>query len=226
MNFDLARLEDPALARKHRMELRAMQLGEESDEASSSKRQRLDDDDEDSYEEEGSTFGERKPSVRGIKKQARYIPGVPMNKEELATWRKEARRVRNRESAAESRRKTRDRIDELESQVQGLQSKYAVAVNRIMELETTAASSGSDHHDSFTPDHMRQDLMNSRSVVSATPSPELSSEGGMPLPPIGESFYLDGDFQSSSHQEYVSQKHQHIMNMIPRPTAAWSAITL
>jgi bZIP transcription factor len=59
--------------------------------------------------------------IRGVKKQARYEPEVPMPKSDLAKWRKEARRVRNRESAAASRHKTRLRIEELEGQVAQLQ---------------------------------------------------------------------------------------------------------
>lgn len=75
-------------------------------------------------------------AIKGIKKQARYEPVIPMSKTELSKWRKEARRVRNRESAAASRRKTRDRIDELESQVKELEAKYGAALKRIAELET------------------------------------------------------------------------------------------
>merc|ERR1712032_811659 len=47
----------------------------------------------------------KKPHLTGIKKLSRYDPGVSMTKEELKAWRKEARRVRNRESAAASRKK-------------------------------------------------------------------------------------------------------------------------
>lgn len=56
--------------------------------------------------------------------QARYDPDVPMTKEETARWRREARRVRNRESAAASRAKTRDRIAELEEEVNCWKTKY------------------------------------------------------------------------------------------------------
>lgn len=73
--------------------------------------------------------------IRGIKKQSRYEPGIRMSKEELARWRKEARRVRNRESAAASRQKTRARIEELEEQVNELQDKYDNALRQIAELE-------------------------------------------------------------------------------------------
>ena len=58
-----------------------------------------------------------------------------MSKNELAAWRKEARRVRNRESAAASRQKTRQRIEELEAQVGALQGRYDAEVQRIQELE-------------------------------------------------------------------------------------------
>jgi len=105
-----------------------------------------DEDDDESYqpeyqdsEEEQALPGKKRKTplsqIRGIKKQARYEPEVPMGKEDLAAWRKEARRVRNRESAAASRQKTRSRIEELEGQVDVLQSKYDAALQRIAELE-------------------------------------------------------------------------------------------
>lgn len=222
--------DDRAVARKRRMKQRAIQRAEEGDDASTSKRQRHDDygdDESESYEDR------TKPSIRGIKQQARYIPGVPMTKEELAAWRKEARRVRNRESAADSRKKTRDRIGELEAEVERYQTKYAAAVKRIVELEAAAATSSLYYHDSFTPDHIRQDLIeNSQSLSlispssSVVPSPELSpdelSPEAMPIS-LCESFSSDGG--ESSHHEQVYQKYQHIMNMISRPTAACVRIT-
>jgi hypothetical protein len=224
MSTDQVNSNDPALARKRRIKQRAIQRAEEGDDASS-KRQRHDDyGDEESESYEDPT----KPSIRGIKQQARYIPGVPMTKEELAAWRKEARRVRNRESAADSRKKTRDRIGELEAEVERYQTKYSAAVKRIVELEAAKGASSSHQHDSFTPDHMRQDLIEysqSLSLISPSPSvvpsPELSPEA-MPIS-LCESFSLDGG--ESSHHEQVSQKYQHIMNMISRPTAACVRIT-
>merc|ERR1712070_496249 len=105
-----------------------------------------------------------------------------MTKEELTVWRKEARRVRNRESAAASRNKTRDRISELEGKVHSLQSKYASALERIIELEA-----GNTHF--VTPDNIRQDLIKSASewrsskalsssaCVSPTLSPQTTTAG-------------------------------------------------
>jgi bZIP transcription factor len=49
--------------------------------------------------------------------QVKYNPDIPMSKEQLAAWRREARRVRNRESAAASRQRIRNRISELEDEV-------------------------------------------------------------------------------------------------------------
>jgi bZIP transcription factor len=49
--------------------------------------------------------------------QVKYNPDIPMSKEQLAAWRREARRVRNRESAAASRQRIRSRISELEDEV-------------------------------------------------------------------------------------------------------------
>ena len=63
-----------------------------------------------------------------------------MDKEQLAAWRREARRVRNRESAAASRQRIRDRISELETEVGQWKTKYAQAMERLQELEQLAAS--------------------------------------------------------------------------------------
>lgn len=71
------------------------------------------------------------------KTQIQYDPGVPMSKEQLAAWRREARRVRNRESAAASRQKIRDRIDELEGEVEQWKAKFNEAMNMINRLEQT-----------------------------------------------------------------------------------------
>ncbi|KAL3923877.1 MAG: hypothetical protein SGILL_001387 [Bacillariaceae sp.] len=74
------------------------------------------------------------------KTQIRYDPEVPMNKEQLAAWRREARRVRNRESAAASRQRIRSRISELEDEVGQWKSKYSEAVQRLEALEAAMAT--------------------------------------------------------------------------------------
>lgn len=62
----------------------------------------------------------KKVSPLADKPQNYYAPKstANMTKEELSAWRKEQRRERNRQSAAESRNKTRARIEELEGEVQ------------------------------------------------------------------------------------------------------------
>jgi hypothetical protein len=72
------------------------------------------------------------------KTQIRYDPDVPMNKDQLAAWRREARRVRNRESAAASRQRIRDRITELEAEVDEWKARYAQAVDRLEHLQHIA----------------------------------------------------------------------------------------
>lgn len=69
------------------------------------------------------------------KTQIRYDPDVPMSKDQLAAWRREARRVRNRESAAASRQRIRNRISELEDEVGEWKTKYTQAIQRLEALE-------------------------------------------------------------------------------------------
>jgi alkylated DNA nucleotide flippase Atl1 len=134
--------ETSAEARKRR--IAARRSGGAPDTEAAPKRRRVDTMDDDS----SSDCDESEPppdkvlsfaslaSIKGIKKQARYVPEVPMTKEQVKAWRREARRIRNRESAAECRRRTRDRIAELEEQLSELESKYQAAQERIAQLET------------------------------------------------------------------------------------------
>lgn len=58
-------------------------------------------------------------------KQPNYEPpeGHTMSKDELSSWRKNQRRLRNRQSAAASRQKQKDRIEELEAEVESLKTR-------------------------------------------------------------------------------------------------------
>lgn len=67
--------------------------------------------------------------------QIQYNPDIPMTKEQLTSWRREMRRVRNRESAAASRRKVRDKIEELEDEVSKWKTLYEDVVSRLGEAE-------------------------------------------------------------------------------------------
>jgi len=99
--------------------------------------------DGDDSESEGSMQPNGKK--RRVKKtQIRYDPDVPMSKEQLAAWRREARRVRNRESAAASRQRIRSRITELETEVDEYKSKYHAALDRLKELEEMAKNNATN----------------------------------------------------------------------------------
>ncbi|GFH59276.1 hypothetical protein CTEN210_15752 [Chaetoceros tenuissimus] len=74
-------------------------------------------------------------TAKGKRPQMRYEPDVPMTKEEAAVWRREQRRKRNRESAAASRQRQRDRITELEKEVDDWKIKFQNAINRLQDLE-------------------------------------------------------------------------------------------
>ena len=74
----------------------------------------------------------------------KYEPADPsLTEEQAAEWRKEQRKARNRASAAQSRHKTKARIDALEGEVSELKRMYAAAVARIAELEGGSGTSGS-----------------------------------------------------------------------------------
>jgi hypothetical protein len=63
-----------------------------------------------------------------------------MSKEQLAAWRREARRVRNRESAAASRQRIQNRISELEDEVGQWKTRYAQAMDRVQGIEQAIAA--------------------------------------------------------------------------------------
>jgi len=74
------------------------------------------------------------------KMQKKYVPDRPMGTEEVKAWRKEARRVRNRQSAAASRDKIRNRIVVLESECQSWRTKYEEVMERIRIIESAKQS--------------------------------------------------------------------------------------
>jgi len=202
--------------------------------------------DEQEHQDEQQVHHGNLASIRGIKKKARYDPGVPMTKAELREWRKEARRVRNRESAAASRKKTRSRIGELETDLSSMRDKYEAAMQRIAELESTIreiqhnADKNKNNGDVTSPPS---------AVISVTSNPTTASNttpvvGGVlsssALNPFtslssvsscsGNSSDEEGELyhcgsgcsgSSSSHEEKVSN-FQHIITnnyVIGRPNA-------
>jgi bZIP transcription factor len=221
--------DDPTLvARKRRMFARSSKGGRD-DEGSDppNKRRKFfpGDDDEDqqpcealSSPSSSSTLADLS-ALPGVKKQSRYEPELPdeqlaqLSKEELSEWRKRARKVRNRESAAASRLKTRERINELESEVEGLKKKYQEALARIKALTSQSKIVGAAAE---TPQ-----------IVSppASVSPELSSVArSPPVSPRHESWALNGEHELYSQDFVVDPMDHHYHHLqhviaISRPTA-------
>mmetsp|Transcript_13928 Transcript_13928/g.19511 ORF Transcript_13928/g.19511 Transcript_13928/m.19511 type:complete len:237 (+) Transcript_13928:3-713(+) len=210
---------DKALARKRRIELRQQQrkahgTSSEEDRTEGSKKRKRPEDDcistDDSSLLPDETSSKSKPSLTGIKRQARYEPGVPMTKKELTAWRKEARRVRNRLSAAESRKKTRSRIEELEDAMGALQKKYSAAMERILELEKINTDLKNSHQLSTL-------VSGDDAVVSPPESPLHVLETSQTLP---SPFMLSNSPEGNSCQmDIIKNQRQHIIEMISRPQA-------
>jgi hypothetical protein len=78
-----------------------------------------------------SASAQQQAAADAKKAQIQYNPDIPMTKEQLTAWRREMRRVRNRESAAASRRKVRDRIEELEEEVNMWKMRYGEVMERL-----------------------------------------------------------------------------------------------
>lgn len=192
-------IEISSIARKRRIESRNLQrCGTDEDSKSSIKRFRYD---SASSLSDADDLSHANHTLRGIKKHARYVPGVPMTKAELSAWRKEARRVRNRESAAASRMKTRSRIEELEGEVDRLQAKYLQALHRIADLENNVC-------DSFTPDTLRQDMIKLGHLVSLSSSEQQRAASvtvSPPQSPRSEPFFIPEDLDQPQLMDMFSR---------------------
>ena len=186
---------DTAIARKRRKEKMESQRFTVSDTDSSS------------YQEEEPPKRRRLDEKTRRKYQNRYEPDVPMTKEELAEWRREARKKRNRESAAASRNKVRSRITELESEVQAWESKYNALMKRIQHLE----------------ENQQQDL-NRKSMNQVPVSPHLSpqsvrtlnQENKLPLFPLLSNPQNQIVNRSSTFQGSDKKEH-HVIEMTSLP---------
>lgn len=87
----------------------------------------------------------KKSPLAGLPQNYYAPPKATMTREELAAWRKEQRRERNRQSAADSRNKTKARIEQLEGEVQqykslceAMQSKMEAMERQILMLTASA----------------------------------------------------------------------------------------
>uniref|UniRef100_A0A7S2E3S1 BZIP domain-containing protein n=1 Tax=Helicotheca tamesis TaxID=374047 RepID=A0A7S2E3S1_9STRA len=160
--------------------------------------------------------------------QKRYDPEVPMTKEESIAWRKEARRARNRESAAASRQKVRDRIELLEKEVEGWKAKYATAIETIRQMEASRYVSlqsspvGESRvendsrptyrttalHACFNSPQQSGDIT-ARTVVSPCSSPLLSPKPFIAQPPL-----LTTNNRNQERDSWLNK--QHINEMTSR----------
>ena len=142
------------------------------------------------------------------KYQNRYEPDVPMSKEELAEWRREARKKRNRESAAASRNKVRTRIAELEGEVKEWKSKYSTLMARIEQLERNASNPTG------------QAPSNTQILVSPhAPQrgfPLSHQDGSLPLFPLLNNPQHSGTNRSSNLQTSNNEEH-HVIEMTSLP---------
>ena len=137
------------------------------------KRRKLDEGDE--------TTATMKPAK---KPQMKYDPDVPMTKEEAAAWRREQRRKRNRESAAASRQRQRDRITELEEEVDDWKIKVQAIMDKIKALEDATGLKAPEMEPVVQTEALK--LM----VVSPPPSPGHSPMHSPIAAPVPSSSYI------------------------------------
>lgn len=134
------------------------------------------------------------------KPQMKYDPDVPMTKEEAAVWRREQRRKRNRESAAASRQRQRDRIVQLEGELDEWKVKYDEVMRKIQELEEQQPADSTttmEESERFTP----------QAVLS------VARDDGTCTPPPHEPF--TGDVVSNYHHTISPDQSKSILS----PTA-------
>ena len=233
--------EQSALARKRRREILVGNVPATPDEVVSTKVVKIESD----YSSD-STDSSRK-STCAKRPQMKYDPDVPMTKEETSAWRREERRKRNRESAAACRKRQRDRITELEDEVNDWKSKFDEALSKLRELE------GSDNPNMdvgafeklfercTTPDtNSTEDLMSPSLCVSSNVIQNLQGHVVSPcispsfIPPITrptvtfdlpvlEETYVTAD-QPSVPTRFSAdsrvEKRQHLKEKITRPATS------
>mmetsp|Transcript_2805 Transcript_2805/g.3353 ORF Transcript_2805/g.3353 Transcript_2805/m.3353 type:complete len:266 (+) Transcript_2805:47-844(+) len=232
----LSDLSSQALARKRRMEVLASQK-------KVNKRHRIiaeseDDNDDEDTRDDISVLSTTATGTKGTRRnrrtknsltctgrvvksntkyQNRYEPEVPMTKEQEAEWRKEARKQRNRESAAASRNKVRNRIVELEAEVEGWKAKYMVLMQRLDALEKATPSPLATRAVPATPDTPRNIYIPATNAPSCSEDREHNFVSIPTVPSLSDnSMSDDGTFNiepsmSSSFpsQQSLSQQQQH-----------------
>lgn len=141
--------------------------------------------------------------------QLRYEPNVPMTKEQAAVWRREQRRKRNRESAAASRQRQRDRIAELEEEVDGWKERFNAAMDRLSKLEALHGVS-----QELTPDVIASA---DSTPVSPSPSPDLMTKADASPASRGQSSEETELTMSLDTMPTTNGNEQHLNEKISRP---------
>jgi len=124
------------------------------------------------------------------KPQMKYDPDVPMSKEEAAAWRREQRRKRNRESAAASRQRQRDRINELEDELEDWKKKYESIMLQVKKLEEISGSIAPPELVEGSDDILPIEIT-SRLSTSTPPPEETNTITPRSSPSVSAQFLLD-----------------------------------
>jgi hypothetical protein len=206
---DLLLPTDAAEARKRRREILSSQrlfAPEIPPFEAAAKRPKLEEEEneDDSVSDASSSTSKKK------KPQLRYDPDVPMSKEEAAVWRREQRRKRNRESAAASRQRQRDRIVELEAEVDDWKIKYEEIMSKIRQLEeiTGCAQEQEQPVEPVNREQTRTPPLPEAQVITPRASPTVS--GSIISTTTGEIF-ADEFLQEMEEEDLLPSK------MISRP---------
>jgi hypothetical protein len=208
-SLDLSRPSSPALARKRRREARRRSHDSLSSTISS---QSVDN---------ASVVG-RRDSYQQRNTQVRYSPDVAMTEEELAAWRRDQRRIRNRDSAAMTRQRTRELIVNLQNDVDEWKKKYQKLEDENRALRDHFNSRGLVIPDNTTTELSvrKEDL---KGIVSPTTSPVLSakpfdSSDILAIPALVVSQSVGSTLAPSVIMEVKQQQPtQHLIEMTSRP---------
>ena len=160
-----------------------------------------------SYQHLSLSHSTKRASYQQRNTQVRYSPDVPMTEEELASWRRDQRRIRNRDSAATTRRKTRELISELQNAADQWRKKYEKLEAENADLLKKLQSRGVLD---VSTDSM------SKAVIPVPPSPELTSITDA-TPIVTEENVLDDCCGEAMIKGQQHEPKQHLTEMISRP---------
>jgi hypothetical protein len=141
------------------------------------------------------------------KTQMKYDPppNLHMSKEETAAWRREQRRKRNRESAAASRQRQRDRIVELEEELEQWKEKFNSLAEKIKQLDGVVPKTAPEV---VSSDVKETDLF----VVSPSTSPRLAPC----VSPVSSQCSVESDAVSADESSFLKEAEEEHSKLIPR----------